>query len=211
MKAEKPQIFCAGKLTPADSLNPHPRNPNEHPERQIDLLAKIILQNGMRAPIVVSNRSGFIIKGHARLEAAIKAGLEMVPVDFQDYDSENSEMADLLADNRIAELAEADISQINAIIDELEEEGFDLDLTGFDLQALDEELFRGPPTFPEESEAPEDEKKEVSCRIGEWEFKLDSDYYSRWAQSVKKISNFDTPSCVREITKRLKIQRKGIL
>ncbi|WP_282442293.1 hypothetical protein [Pelotomaculum terephthalicicum] len=33
-----------------------------HPDKQIQLLAKIIKNQGWRAPITVSNRSGFIIR-----------------------------------------------------------------------------------------------------------------------------------------------------
>ena len=51
-------------------LVPHPRNPNKHGDNQIALLAKIIGNQGWRNPIVVSERSGFIVAGHGRLGAA---------------------------------------------------------------------------------------------------------------------------------------------
>lgn len=75
-------------MVPVEEIIPNPRNPNKHPKKQIELLAKIIKAQGWRAPITVSNRSGFIVRGHARLEAAKLLGLTECPVDFQDYENE---------------------------------------------------------------------------------------------------------------------------
>jgi len=95
------------------------------------LLAKIIDYQGWRNPIVVSTRSGFIVKGHARLTAAEVLELEEVPVDYQDYDSEAQEWADMLADNRIAELAEIDRTVLKDLIEELDTGAVDIELTGY--------------------------------------------------------------------------------
>ena len=47
-------------------LIPNPKNPNKHPDDQIERLAKIIDFQGQRSPIVISKRSGFITKGYPR-------------------------------------------------------------------------------------------------------------------------------------------------
>jgi hypothetical protein len=131
------------------SLVPNPRNPNKHPARQIELLAKIIKHTGWRNPIVVSNRSGFIVKGHARLEAAKLLGETQVPVDYQDYPNEAMEWADMVADNRIAELAEPSLPELKDILQELDTGAFDMDLTGFDSKALEELMTQfNPPDNP---------------------------------------------------------------
>lgn len=102
-------VFCAhDKVIPIGELRPNPKNPNHHPPEQIKLLAYVIRTQGWRAPITVSTRSGLIVRGHGRLEAALLDDLEEVPVDFQEYGSEAEEMADLVADNRIAELSDID-------------------------------------------------------------------------------------------------------
>lgn len=106
-------------------LQPNPKNPNKHPEKQIDRLAEIIDYQGQRSPIIVSKRSGFIVKGHGRLEAIKKLGWKKAAVDYQDYENEAQEYADIVADNAIAEWAELDISQINQDFTDL---GPDLDL-----------------------------------------------------------------------------------
>ena len=123
-----------------EAVVPNPDNPNRHPPEQIALLAKIIVGQGWRNPIVVSDRSGFITKGHGRLEAARHAGLSHVPVDVQHYDTEAAEWADVLADNRIAELAEMDPHAVDVVMNEHFPEDFDLDLTGYDEKAIEDLL-----------------------------------------------------------------------
>jgi ParB-like chromosome segregation protein Spo0J len=118
-------------------LKPHPANPNTHPDKQVKLLAKIIQRQGWRAPITVSNLSGFIVRGHARRLAARKLGLKKVPVDYQDYASETDELADLVADNKIAELSELDFTKTADLFAEQFNDGqFDTDLTAFDEEEI---------------------------------------------------------------------------
>lgn len=127
------EIHCAHKEVRAVSeLKPHPRNPNTHPDEQIRLLAKIIKETGWRSPVVVSALSGYVVKGHGRLLAARHAGFESVPVDVQDYADEAQELSDLVADNRIAELAEMDLDALGDILGDLHAGDADMDLTGFD-------------------------------------------------------------------------------
>lgn len=131
-------VFCAHtEIADVTTLVPNPRNPNKHPDNQIALLAKIIRHQGWRNPIVVSKRSGFITKGHGRLQAAALLQVEKVPVDRQDYENDAAEWADMLADNRIAELAETDNSILGDVLLELDTGAFDMDLTGFDKNALE--------------------------------------------------------------------------
>jgi len=102
-------IKCVySRLAPIGELRPHPKNPNQHSETQIAMLADLIMTVGWRFPIVVSKRSDYIIAGHARLAAAQRLNLEVVPVDYQDFASEQEEMIQLLADNKIPELAVRD-------------------------------------------------------------------------------------------------------
>jgi len=150
--SQKPQINCAfDEVVPLEKLVPNPRNPNQHPPSQVALLAKVIAHQGWRSPIVVSLRSGFIVSGHGRFEAAKTLGLSQVPVDYQDFKTDADEWAHLVADNRIAELAEIDTSGLKDLLSELKAEDFDLDLAGFDVSALE-----GLLAEPQEPEPPED-------------------------------------------------------
>lgn len=107
-------VFCAhDEIVDIVKLVPNPKNPNQHPEDQIELLGRIIKATGWRQPITVSKRSGYIVKGHGRLQAAMAAGFTSVPVDFQNYANDAEEWADLVADNRLAELSDKGYSPKN--------------------------------------------------------------------------------------------------
>src|SRR5689334_7267785 len=123
-------VKCAfDEMVDIDLLIPNPRNPNKHPENQIALLAKIMGHQGWRSPVVVSERSGFIVKGHGRLQAAKLNGWAQVPVDKQEYATEADEYADMVADNKIAELAETDLGMVLQDVLDLGPD-FDFDLLG---------------------------------------------------------------------------------
>ena len=156
------------KLHDISKVIENPRNPNKHSDSQIAMLSKIIEFQGWRIPIVVSNRSGFIVRGHGRLMSARKLGLEKVPVSFQDYESEAQEWADLVADNRIAELAEMDRSELKDIIEQLDTGEIDLDLTGFDQDSIEElmsEFFEPEEGLTGDDEIPEE--VESRCKLGD--------------------------------------------
>jgi DNA modification methylase len=135
-KADFLDVHCShNAIEPVGNLKPHPRNPNRHSDEQVELLARIIKAQGWRKPITVSKRSGFITSGHARLMAAKKMLVTHVPVDYQEYVNEEVELADLLADNRIAELADIDGDAVGSMMQELMKSSLDLDLTGYDATA----------------------------------------------------------------------------
>jgi len=126
-------IHCAyDEMADLVNVVANPRNPNSHPDRQIQLLARVIKHQGWRSPIVISKRSGFVVAGHARLKAAELLGLTQVPVNRQEFANDADEYAHLVADNRIAELADLKTPNLKGILEELKTMGdFDLDLTGF--------------------------------------------------------------------------------
>jgi site-specific DNA-methyltransferase (adenine-specific) len=101
------------KLLEVHKLVPNPKNPNKHPEEQIDRLAKLIDYQGQRHPVIISNRSGFVVVGHGRLEAIKLLGWEKIAVDYQDFESEAQEYAFVVSDNAISEWASLDLAQIN--------------------------------------------------------------------------------------------------
>lgn len=125
-------VFCAhDAIVDVAKLVPNPKNPNQHPDSQIQLLGRIIRQTGWRQPITVSKRSGFIVKGHGRLAAALLEGVKEVPVDYQNYTTEAEEYADLVADNRIAELAETDSKLLADILADIDTGEIPVELTGY--------------------------------------------------------------------------------
>lgn len=117
------------KWVSVKKLKPHPKNNNKHSADQIERLAKLLKYQGQRTPVVVSNLSGFIVKGHATTEAIKLNGVDTVAVTYQDFDDEAQEYAYMTSDNSIAAWAEIDLSQVKSEVPELGE--FDYDLLGF--------------------------------------------------------------------------------
>ena len=151
-------VYCAhDKIVQTVQLIPNPANPNKHPDDQIKMLAKIIKASGWRQPITVSNRSGYIVKGHGRLMAAQLAGLDEVPVDFQDYATEAEEYADLIADNRIAELSEIDNKLLADVFAEIDTGEIDLDQTGYTETEIEQIITQLAGSIHDELEADKDD------------------------------------------------------
>lgn len=124
---------------PLSDLTPNPKNPNKHSKDQITRIQKLIEYYGWRHPIIVSKESGLIVVGHGRLEAAMKMGLDKVPVSIQSFESPEQEYGFLVADNAIASWAELDLKNINLEVPDLGPD-FDIDLLGikdFEIDAAD--------------------------------------------------------------------------
>ncbi|MCS6281454.1 MAG: ParB N-terminal domain-containing protein [Dolichospermum sp.] len=117
------------QLVDTSTLVLNPKNNNKHPSEQIERLAKLIQFQGFRNPVVVSNRTGFVVAGHGRIEAAKKMGMNLVPVMYQDFDNEAQEYSYLTSDNAIASWAELDLSAVNTQMLDLGPD-FDVDLFG---------------------------------------------------------------------------------
>lgn len=149
------KVHCAfDRMVKIGELKPNPQNPNTHPEEQIKRLAKIIKKQGWRNPIVVSNLSGLIVKGHGRLMAAELLGCAEVPVDFQDYENQSLELADLMADNQIAELSEISNKKLLSLFEEFDTGEVEFELSGY----TEEEYQKLAHAFDEYEKKEEEEK-----------------------------------------------------
>jgi DNA modification methylase len=117
---------------------PYARNPRRN-EQAIAKVAASIKEYGFRQPIVVDEEM-VIIAGHTRLQAAQHLGLSKVPVHIATGLTNTQIKAYRLADNRTAQEAEWDEELLGLELGELAEQGFDLDLTGFDGDELEKLL-----------------------------------------------------------------------
>jgi len=134
------KVYCNyDEIVSVTDLKPNPENPNRHPAEQIELLAKIIQKNGWRERIIVSTLSGMIVKGHGRYQAAIRAALSQVPVEYQYYETKADEVKDLIADNKIAELSGIDNEIAFKLIKDLGQDDFDLQLAGFNVEDFEKD------------------------------------------------------------------------
>jgi ParB-like chromosome segregation protein Spo0J len=98
-------------------------------------VADSIREFGFRQPIVV-DADGVIVVGHTRYKAALKLGLETVPVHVAKDLTPQQARAYRLADNRSAENAEWDVDLLPIELGELRDDGADLKLLGFASHAL---------------------------------------------------------------------------
>ena len=110
------------------------RNPRKN-DHAVDRVAAAIREFGFRVPIVAKS-DGTVVDGHLRLKAAKKLGITEVPVILADDMSEAQIKAFRLSVNKVAELAEWDIDFLKLELQDLDELGFDLTLTGFDTDEL---------------------------------------------------------------------------
>jgi DNA modification methylase len=131
--------WLADKIAPwpTDKLIPYARNARTHSDAQVAQIAASIAEFGFTNPILAGS-DGVIVAGHGRLAAAQKLGLASVPVVVLDHLTATQRRALVIADNRIAENADWDDAMLRVELADLQGEGFDLDLTGFDADALAE-------------------------------------------------------------------------
>jgi hypothetical protein len=94
-------------------------------------IAASIKEFGWTNPILVDGEAG-IIAGHGRLAAARKLGLKKIPVIELSHLSPTQKKALIIADNKLALNAGWDNDMLALEFEELNIEGFDLDLLGFD-------------------------------------------------------------------------------
>jgi DNA modification methylase len=156
------------ELWPIDKLLPYVRNARQHSDEQIAQIAASIAEFGFVNPIL-TGADGVLVAGHGRLAAARKLGLPTVPVVVLDHLTPTQRRALVLADNRLAELATWDDALLRVELEALQDEGFDLDLTGFDADALAELLADEEPQIEgrTEDDAAPDVPEEPVSRLGD--------------------------------------------
>lgn len=144
---------------PTEKLVPYARNARTHSEEQVAQIAASIVEFGFTNPILAGS-DGVIVAGHGRLAAAQKLGLDTVPVVVLDHLTPTQRRALIIADNRIAENAGWDDAMLRIELQSLQEDGFNLDITGFDADAL-AEIMAGEETTVD-SNTDEDAVPEIS-------------------------------------------------
>ena len=116
-------------------LIPYVNNSRTHSDEQVIQIASSIKEFGFTNPILTDGENG-IIAGHGRLMAAKKLGLKEVPTIELSHLSEAQKKAYIIADNKLALNSGWDDAMLAIEFAELEEFGFDLELTGFSLEEI---------------------------------------------------------------------------
>jgi len=151
------ELFDRVERVARDGLIPYTNNPKEHPDEQVNKIASSIKNYGWDQPIVVDG-DGEIIKGHGRLQAAEKLGLDEVPVIRREDLSDAEAKAARIADNKTAESPWND----DLLGTELEVLGeFDADDLGFSQSEVDELLEPDDMAVPDGFDEVDDEAIET--------------------------------------------------
>jgi len=122
------------ELRSLTDVHPYEANPRTN-DKAVDSVALSINEYGFRQPLVVDT-DGVIICGHTRYKAAVKLGLEKVPVHVAKDLSEQQIKAYRIADNKTGELAEWDFELLPIELSGLQAEGYDIELLGFSSNEL---------------------------------------------------------------------------
>jgi len=127
------------KTVSVEKLIPYVKNSRTHSDGQVAQIAASIKEFGWTNPILVDGESG-VIAGHGRLLAARKLGHKEVPVIELAHMTESQKRAYVIADNQLAMNAGWDTTLLSLELADLKEQGFEMDVLGFDPKELDKLL-----------------------------------------------------------------------
>lgn len=119
-----------------DELVPYERNARTHSPDQVGKIMSSMMEFGFTNPILVAGKG--ILAGHGRLMAARELGLTTVPVIRLDHLDDAQQRAYILADNRLALDAGWDEELLATELRNLADDGYDLQLTGFNEDEIDD-------------------------------------------------------------------------
>ena len=146
--AAKPGAAPRVEMWTLDRLHPYANNPRRNDDA-VPALAESIATFGFKVPIV-ARPDGEILAGHTRFKAALRLGLKEVPVLVADDLDDMKAKAFRLADNKVSEAAEWDLSKLEEELVELQDADFDMEVFGFD--PIEEEGETDEDAVPESGE-----------------------------------------------------------
>ena len=118
-------------------LIPYVNNSRTHSEEQVNQICASINEFGFTNPLLIDEKDN-IIAGHGRLLASKKLKMEEVPCIVLKGLTEAQKKAYIIADNKMALNAGWDEELLKLELENLKELDFDLDLTGFNVDELDD-------------------------------------------------------------------------
>ena len=121
-----------------DGLKPYEKNARTHSEEQVKKIVRSIEEFGFINPVLIDGDYG-IIAGHGRVMAAKKMGMAEVPCLFVEDLTEAQKRAYIIADNKLALDAGWDEHLLHIELAELQEMDFDITLTGFELDDIEDD------------------------------------------------------------------------
>lgn len=136
-----------------DTIKPYKNNAKLHPKEQIEQIKKSIENFGMNDPVGIWNNE--IVEGHGRILACKELGYKQIPVIKLDHLTDEERKSYIIAHNKLTMNSDFDIDILRTELENLKELDFDLELTGFNVDELDD-IFQAE----EEQEIVEENTKE---------------------------------------------------
>ena len=181
------------KVKKLDELIPYVNNSRTHSDEQIAQIAASIQEFGFTNPVLIGD-DNVLIAGHGRVLAARKLRLREVPCVIISGLTETQRKALVIADNRLALSAGWDLDMLTVEIQALMDDGYNLELTGFDEDEISKLLASGGTegeTDPDET--PEAPAQPVSALGDVW---LLGAYFE--CESCKKVYDYDIGKTMQE-------------
>ena len=144
-------------------------NSRTHSEYQIEQIEKSITQFGFTNPVLIDGNK-VIIAGHGRTLAAINLEIEAIPTIHLEGLTEKQIRAYVIADNQLALNAGWDFDMLKNEILGLDDDGFNLDLLGFDENFLENLLVEQEQEKEEEFKDVEESELGNICPRCKYEF-----------------------------------------
>lgn len=120
-----------------NDLIPYINNSRTHSEEQVNQIVASINEFGFTNPLLIDEKDN-IIAGHGRLLASKKLKMDEVPCIVLSGLTEAQKKAYIIADNKMALNAGWDDELLKIELENLKELDFDLELTGFNVDELDD-------------------------------------------------------------------------
>ena len=193
-------------LVPIDDLIPYANNAKIHSKDQIAKLRGSLREFGFVTPVLIDFDNN-IIAGHGRVMAARAEGMEHVPCVMVSNLSDAQRKAYILADNRLAEVAEWDLETLEVELEGLKELDFNVDLIGFEPDTI-KEIQVGSYTRSAPGQTENNDKHFWGDEEGE-----STEEYSEFVDKFKpKLTTDDcfTPANIYEVVRDWAVRRYGL-
>jgi DNA modification methylase len=149
------------EIADINSIKPYENNPRKLSDKAIETVAMSLKEYGFRQPIVV-DKDRIIVVGHTRFRASKKLGFKEVPITIADNLTPEQINAYRIADNRTSEESEWDNELLKMELKELDLKDFNLELTGFNEDQLNDLLFDEKQGLTDEDAVPETPEEPIT-------------------------------------------------